>query len=115
MNLRDLVFFGIQADADVNPFKAQKPGPVKRDSSDRLSVEALMFNSESAAGASDQFLRHPSPVKSEPAQDFLYQNNAPDNLNEKSFGQPEQDIGLPTLTQDLEVPQVNNDVSFEMR
>ena len=57
MNLRDLVFFGIQADADVNPFKAQKPGPVKSDSSDRLSVEALMFNSDSRADVNDQFLR----------------------------------------------------------
>ena len=82
MNLRDLVFFGIQTDADANPIKAtQKPLPDKKDSSDRLSVEALMMNADSQEDVSDQFLRQHGPTKFEPHQDFLFQSDVPDAID----------------------------------
>jgi len=63
--LRDLVFFGILADADSNTFKSSSVTD-KRVSSGRLSVEAHMFNNDSQEGVRDQFLRVDGPVKSEP-------------------------------------------------
>ena len=115
MNLRDLVFFGIQTDADANPMKAvQKPLPKTRDSSDRLSVENLMMNADSHEDVSDQFLRKDGPSKVELDQDFLYQSNVPCVVDQEIFAQTEQEMGLPPLPEDLDVPEVQNDVSFEM-
>ena len=77
MNLRDLVFFGIQSEADTNPFKTHKPtfreAIPSTVENHGLAVDHNMFGSDSQEDVSDQFLRSDGPkTVSRPEQAFSY-------------------------------------------